>query len=386
MYDVIIIGGGIAGISSAYILSQQGQRVLLLEQFIPTHERGSSHGDGRIIRYAYGADELVYLAMMKQAFTSWERLSNITGTPLYQTTGLLNFGAPGSVEIALLQQAFIETDIPYEAMTATDCMNRFPQFRIPDHTEVLYEPSGGTVFADRAVSALWHLSKAAGADCRTEQRVEQLEVHENSVTVKTASGEKFDGAKLVIAAGGWAQHFTQQLDLTLDLRVTQEQLAYFTDDGTYSHAVGDFPNMLDYFTKEPFYHLAAVDGHGVKVGWHHTGREIDAEHPLSEDADNMQAIKDFVRERLPHLNPEPIKTMPCLYTNTPDYHFIMDTHPVYQHIVLAIGMSGHGFKFGTVLGDIVAALLNNTAPPVPLEMFGLARFDAPNNLKRRVTA
>jgi monomeric sarcosine oxidase len=385
-YDVIIIGGGIVGVSTASVLAQRQKNVLLLEQFVPAHQRGSSHGDGRMIRYAYGANEAVYLEMVKRSFAAWEQLSNLSATRLIQNTGLLNFGPPHSVHLNELKIAFNESNIPYEEMTVADCASRFPQFRLDSRTEIVYEPSGGTIFADKAVMALWQLAQAEGATLRTDERVIEIQADSETIVLRTEPGNEYTGKRLVIAVGGWASSLLQQVGVTLDLEVTQEQIGYFRPNGAFDHSVGVMPNCLDYHHHQPFYSLAEIDGHGVKVGWHHTGKRINADYPLPIDEDNLTAIQDFVRQRFPYLDPNPIKVQPCLYTNTPDYHFVIDRHPTISNIVLAVGFSGHGFKFGTVLGEMIAALLMDTAPPVPLDQFSLNRFDHPEAFKRRITA
>lgn len=386
-YDTLIIGGGIVGLSTAYVLTQQGKTVLLLEQVSPAHDKGSSHGDGRMTRYAYGAGEAVYLEMVKRSFSAWAHLSEISNTPLLQTTGLLNFGAPESPYLDELEIAFNDSNIAYEHLTVAECLSRFPQFYVPPNTEIIYEPSGGIIFADKAIQVLWALCKDAGVVFQMGQRVETIVPNDNAVTLHTVAGEQYHGREVVIAMGAWATNLLNQLDITLDLTVTQEQIAYFRPkDKAVNHAVGVMPNCLDYHTAQPMYSLAEVDGHGVKVGWHHTGKLIDADVPLPIDTHNLATVQDFVRQRYPHLDPNPSLVKPCLYTNSPDYHFVIDRHPKHTNIVFAVGFSGHGFKFGTVLGEMIASLLNQSVPPVPMTQFSLSRFDTMNTLKRRITA
>lgn len=387
IYDTLIIGGGLVGLSTAYILAEQGKSVLILEQASPAHDKGSSHGDGRMTRYAYGSGEAVYLEMVKRSFSAWKHLSEISKTRLVQTTGLLNLGAPNSPYLDELEIAFNHSNIPYEHLSVTDCKTRFPQFHVPANSEIIYEPSGAVIFADKAIHALWALCDDLGVDFRSGERVESIIPEGDLVTIHTQSHQIYQGRNCVIATGAWGTKLLSQLDITLDLTVTQEQIAYFRPkDSTVNHAVGVMPNCLDYHTPQPMYSLAEVDGHGVKVGWHHTGKVINPDAPLPLDDHNLQTVQDFVRQRYPHLHPTPITVKPCLYTNSPDYHFVIDRHPKDTNIAFAVGFSGHGFKFGTVLGEMVASLLNHTAPPVPMTQFALSRFDDINTLKRRITA
>ena len=385
-FDTIIIGGGIVGLTSAFILSQQKKNVLLIEQRTFGHDGGSSHGDGRMTRYAYGADEAIYLEMVKQSFVGWEKLSLLGKTQLVQTTGLLNFGSPNSIHLNELEIAFADSKIAYEHLTASECNQRFSQFHVEPNTEVIYEPSGGIIFADKAIQTLAKLCRGNGVTLITGERVQSIIPHNDLVTIKTQAGTNYIGKSTVIATGGWANHLLAELDVNLDLEVTQEQFAFFRSTGDINHAVGAMPNCLDYHTDQPLYSLAEVDGNGVKVGWHHTGKVINADKPLPVDQNALEVVIDFVKHRFPHLDPNPIHVKPCLYTNTADYHFVMDRHPQFSNIILAVGFSGHGFKFGTVLGEIVASLINQTAPPVAIDLFALDRFQKPDSLKRRVTA
>jgi glycine/D-amino acid oxidase-like deaminating enzyme len=159
------------------------------------------------------------------------------------------------------------------------------------------------------------------------------------------------------------------------LEASQEQIAYFPVKGQVSHRVGVMPNLIDHHTPaHPFYALPQIEVSGVKVGCHNSGQKIDPDHPQPFDQANLAAVQNYVRARLPQLDPTPFDVQSCLYTNTPDYHFILDRHPELPHVVIAAGFSGHGFKFGPILGQIMAALALAEAPPLSLAQFALNRF------------
>jgi glycine/D-amino acid oxidase-like deaminating enzyme len=143
------------------------------------------------------------------------------------------------------------------------------------------------------------------------------------------------------------------------------------------------PIFIDYHSDHPFYGLPIIEIPGVKIGWHHTGPEIDPDQRRPQNERSLAVTGDYVRERFPHLDPRPIKVITCLYTNTPDYHFILDHHPGLPNVVVGAGFSGHGFKFGPVVGRILADLALGERPPLPLEQFAISRLAMPEKLQPR---
>ena len=146
------------------------------------------------------------------------------------------------------------------------------------------------------------------------------------------------------------------------------------------------PNVIDYHTTDPFYCVPQVRVPGVKAGCHRTGRVVEADDPEVVDGANLSAVREFIGRRCPHLSRDPVAVKHCLYTNSADFHFILDCHPDHANVVLAAGFSGHGFKFGPVLGEILAARLFDETPPVDTSLFGLERFSRPGVLKPRTLA
>ncbi len=379
-YSTLILGGGIMGAATAENLARRGQRVLLLEQFQPGHDRGSSHGDGRIIRFSYA--EPVYVEMAQRAYPAWARLERAGGQKLLEICGGLDLGPDDSAAIAELRASMRGAGVGCEQLTAAAVARRFPQLRLPRGSTALYQPQGGIVRAERAVHLLWQLARAAGAETLTGTPVSALEPTAEGVLVRTADGREAHGETAVIAAGGWSRQLLALLGLTLELSVTAEVVAYFPAQNGVDHRLGALPTVIDYHDPNPFYALPQIEVPGVKVGWHHTGEVIDPGVRTAETSTQLRVharIQDFVTERFPALIPTPIHRTTCLYTNTPDHHFILDRHPSWEHIVIAAGFSGHGFKFGPVIGELLTALVMDEAPAVPLETFRLARLNAPLN-------
>jgi monomeric sarcosine oxidase len=390
-YSTIVIGGGIVGASTAEALLRKGEKVLLIEQFVPGHTRGSSHGDGRIIRFAY--PEPIYVQMAQLAYPAWEHLAQRTGKRFILPSGGWDCGPADSPQLAELEQNFQRFNIPYERLTATESNKRFPQFYLPEGSEAIYQADAGVVRASAAVLALWGLIESYGSHVTLKNvRVTDIQViGENIVEVRAGEGI-YRANRVVVATGGWSRKVLAQTGLELPLVPTQELVAYFAAADEVDHRVGAMPVFIDYHTPDAFYGLPQVDVPGVKVGWHHTGPILDPDHPEAASTEahlsaRVDALKTYVAERFPHLNyRETIDVITCLYTNTPDYHFVLDRHPNHPEIVIGTGFSGHGFKFGPVLGDMLAALVLDEQPILPLDTFAIARFGAMERLVKRTNA
>lgn len=382
-YDVIVIGGGIVGAATAHALTHRGQNVLLLDRFEPGHEHGSSHGDGRVVRFNY--PEPIYVEMARLAYAAWEALSTAAGRTLLQKTGLAETGSSDNPQIIAQRANFEQTGVPYEELTGSSYMQRYPQIRIPADSVVLLQADGAAAFATLAVQALWRLVAAQGGETLTGHRVTQIEADDGGVIVHSG-GQSWRGRKIVLAAGAWANDLLAPLGITIPLEVTQEQLAYFSPRNEMDHSIGNLNVLLDWHKNPPFYTIPQIEVPGMKLGWHHTGKPVDPEQRRPDDQEILAGMHDYIKERFPHLNPEPIQTVTCLYTSTPDLHFVMDTHPTLRNVVIGAGFSGHGFKFGPTLGEILAALALEETPPVALDEFSLARFENLDQLKRRTGA
>lgn len=383
-YDVIVLGGGIVGAASAYHLAQSGLKTLLVDQFEPGHKRGSSHGDGRVVRFNY--TEAIYVEMARLAYTAWDALSTAAGRPLWQKTGLVEYGPQGHEAIAQSEQVLRRFDLPYERLTSQVANGRFPQVQFAPDTDIIYQGDGAVAFATPAVQALWRLASAAGADTLTGTRVTDIDLDNEMLRLQTAEGVLLQASRLVVTVGAWAGNMLQQLGLDIPLEVTQELLSYFAPTNDVDHRVGHMPVLIDYHTEAPFYSVPQIDVPGVKVGWHHTGTVVDPDNPQAATEHLLAGTQGWVERVFPHLSTAAIHTETCLYTNTPDYHFIMDHHPQHQNIVVGAGFSGHGFKFGPLLGEILSCLVQEKAAPVTLDTFSLARFDTPEQLQKRIGA
>lgn len=357
MADVIVIGGGLMGSATAWRLAVRGADVVLLEQFEPGHDRGSSYGSSRIFRLAYPVESYVRLAA--DALELWRSLESTLGTSVLTMTGAVDHG-PEQATLALatvLQDAGHHADL----LTPVEAARRWPGLRFD--TSVLFHPEAGRLHADRAVRMLQQAAVRAGAEARFGVRVERVEAHDDHASVTLRSGEVVRAPVVVVAAGGWLPTvFGDVFDLP-PLRVTQEQPVHFPA----SDALTGWPSFIHHPGAElspdalgGVYGLGSEDG--VKVGGHGIGPLVDPDHrDRSIDTGAVARLVDYARAWLPGVDHTRPVASTCLYTTTPDHDFLIDRR---GPLALLGGFSGHGFKFGPAIGELAARLvLDGAAPP-----------------------
>lgn len=376
MYDVIIIGAGAVGSATAYAAARAGVRVLLLEQYAIDHDRGSSHGASRIIRYAY--DHALYVDLAREAFAAWAELEAAAGERFYLKTGGIDFAPPDEPLFEAMRSTLEATGIAHEVIGAGEAMRRFPQFTLNEAWHVLYQADAGALRASAAVRAIVRLARGLGVTVRDHTRVTGIEIHAASATVRCGD-EVFEGARVVLAGGAWLNRLTEPLGVHIPLQPIAPQENYFTAaDGTVSQAYtpAQFPVWIGHLQREYgqiLYGLPDVDGSGVKIGLH-SGPPIDPEIPSRvPDVGLVESLRLFAERHLPGASTHKASRV-CLYTNTPDDHFVIDAHPQHPHVIIASCCSGHAFKFTPVLGSLIAERALNGGTQRDLTLFSLARF------------
>ncbi|HVU12302.1 MAG TPA: N-methyl-L-tryptophan oxidase, partial [Phototrophicaceae bacterium] len=374
MYDLIVIGAGVIGSATAYQAAKAGRRVLLLEQFAVDHQRGSSYGYSRIIRYAY--DHPYYVELAKDAFAAWDAFEQDAGETFYTRTGGIDFGTPSEPLLVKMMDSMSQVGIPYEVLSADELKELFPQFQLEDDMVALYQADAGLLRASKAVQANVRLAKQYGADMRDNSPVTSITPLADGVEVKTAT-DTFTADKLVMAPGAWLKPMLLPLGLDLPLQPIAPQENYFTplvpDQFTPEH----FPVWIGHLQAEYgqiLYGLPSVDGSGVKIGLH-TGPAIDPNvAERTPDAAVSAQMLDFAKRYMPQAAGGLQSSRVCLYTLTPDEHFVIDRHPEYAQIIVASCCSGHAFKFSPVLGSILSDLALKGETAHDLSLFSLSRF------------
>lgn len=330
----------------------------LIDQFEIGHNRGSSHGASRIFRFVY--EQPLYVRMAQMALPLWRELESSTGLELLHITGGLDAGS--EPQLSTIASALEACGARFELLDPESRADRFPQFNLDDEFG-LYSPDSGAVAAGDAVMALVDAARAAGAEVRSSLPVSKVILGDDGVILETPAGT-LNARHCVLAGGGWNGPLLSMAGIDLPLQVSCEQIFYF--------AGADFPVFI-HRNGISYYAVPRIrNAPGVKVGEHATGRPTTAD-TRQFDIDDAGAARviDFVTKRMPGLDPEPVFAETCLYTLTPDEHFILDKR---GPLVIASACSGHGFKFAPLLGEVVADLVAGAAPKVSLEQFSIDRF------------
>lgn len=378
VFDAIVIGAGAMGSAAAYYLNQRGQRVLLLEQFALDHRQGSSYGYSRIIRYAYDHPEYVELA--KDTFPLWFDLQDKLGEQLVYQTGGIDFGPAGEASLEATIAAMQSSGLRYELLTPAEASRRLPQFRLAENFRALYQPDSGFVKASKAVLGHVKLAQANGAVVKDNTAVTAIRAHADSVEVSTADGS-YSAGVLIATAGAWAQGLLQQTGLALPLAPLRCQLNFMAPADLSPYSAENCPVWIAHVSSlfpEALYGIPSHDGSGFKIAFH-GGPAFTQPSEISRepDAENVAALRPFMRAHIPGIAEAPVReSRICLYTQTPDEHFIVDKHPQHDHVAIGAGFSGHGFKFSTTIGKMLTDIALDGATPHNDSLFKIKRFIA----------
>lgn len=375
-YDVIVLGAGAVGSAAAYHAAKAGAKVLLIEQFALNHKNGSSYGYSRIIRYSY--DHPAYVALAKTVYPMWAALEAEAGEQFYLKTGGLDFGPANDDILNNTFASVAQMGIAHEELSPQEAMQRYPQFKLNEDWRVLYQPDSGMLRASRCVLAHIRLAQQHGAVVRSETPVTGIFLKDSDVEVQTQA-ERFSAAKLIVTAGSWAAELlATYTNLQLPLQPLRCQVMFFDADHLADYGPDRFPTFIAHLSATygtATYGMAAVDGSGVKIAFH--GGDP-ASHPrdinYTPDADTEARIRVFSGRHLPRATGAMVEARICLYTMTPDEHFILDVHPQYPQIVIGSACSGHGFKFSTLSGKILADLALEGHTQHDISLFNIGRF------------
>lgn len=370
--DVIVIGAGVMGANAAYHAAKDGASVRLIEQFGIGHAFGSSHGPSRIIRLAY--PEPHYLALARSAYALWRELEQDAGRTLYYKTGGLDFGVPDALGLLGIGENYRAQGIAHEALDSAEIMRRFPQLRLADNIIGFYQPDYGMLHAQDCVETAVAMARRHGAVVHEHEPVRRVIAQADGVAVQTDAGI-YRAGRLILCAGSWMRPMLSALGLDVPLTVTKEQVVYMQPRDPADYAIGHFPLCLQRFPRTKTLGSAfPVLGHPCpKLIFDHIGAHVAPDDPdRSVDPDYLKRVRDYALDLLPGLTGEVTEVVTCRYTMTPDEDFIIDTHPQHAHIVIASPCSGHGFKFGSVIGRILADLALHGATTHDVSRFRLA--------------
>jgi monomeric sarcosine oxidase len=370
-WDVIVIGLGGVGSAAAFHLAAAGCRVLGLDQHAPAHAFGSSHGQTRIIRQAY-FEHPSYVPLLRRAYELWNELEDRTGQNLFQRTGLVELGPADGVVIPGVLRAAAEHDLAIEELSAADVSLRWPGLVGNDQWRAVIEQNAGYLRVEACVKAHLQCAANASATLRHGEPVTQWLIDGCGVAVTTAAGVE-RASRLVIAGGPWSGAILKQPGFPLRL-LRKQQYWYSPQRPGYRESDG-FPCFFCETPSGHFYGFPSINDAGVKVARHSGGPVIDAtsrDHP--PDPEDRKLVEDFLRAHLPGVGHRLLSRAGCYYTMTPDEHFIVDTHPSHDQVTVIAGLSGHGFKFTGVLGEIACQIATGRPASYDTELLGLGRL------------
>ncbi|XP_065937101.1 peroxisomal sarcosine oxidase [Magallana gigas] len=374
IYDVIVVGAGIEGSSTAYQLAKQGKKTLLLEQFPLPHSRGSSHGQTRITRKAYGELEY-YTVMMKEAFPLWETLERESGRKIFRETGMLTMGAPGDTFTMGTIRCLQRHGIPHQVMDYQGVKQAYPMIEFPRDYTFVVDKSGGILRADKALISYQETFRRFGGELRDGEKV--LDIIPGDIVGVRTSSHQYRAHSVVLTVGAWATKLLPKLQLTLPLKVLRINVLYWRERVPGGYGADRFPVFLQENAVDNYavYGLPSEEYPGLVKICLHWGPEVDPDsRDKADDSWVIDKMKRYIARHFPELEAEPAIAETCMYTWSEDEDLILDHHPSWRNITIGAGFSGHGFKLAPVVGKVLAEMATNKAPSYDMTPFKIQRF------------
>ncbi|MDZ4679791.1 MAG: N-methyl-L-tryptophan oxidase [Saprospiraceae bacterium] len=379
-YDVLVIGVGSMGAATCFYLAKQGVRVLGIEQFDIPHELGSHAGQSRLIRKAY-FEHPDYVPLLERAYENWYELEALTGHQVYHKTGLLYVGQPDSDLMKGVQESAAKFQLHLDPLSDWQLAAAYPQFRVPEGYEALLEPDAGFITPEKAILLYVEQAIQHGATIRTKTKITGWQQTRKNIVVETDRGQ-YTADKIVLTAGAWAGKLLP--GLASKLTVTRQVIGWVNPKNRAPFELGNFPCWVIADASKPsiYYGFPLLPTGtfggpiGLKLGHHVQGvvsdpDAVDRKTDAAEEANLIQMLNQFLPDA--YASTHVLKT--CLYTNTPDENFILDFLPDTDNkILMAAGFSGHGFKFASVVGEIMADLALKGKSELPIGFLNVGRF------------
>ena len=373
-YDVIIPGLGVMGRSLALHAARRGLRVLGVDRFAPPHTQGSSHGNTRLIREAYYEHPL-YVPLVRRSYELWRELEAERGEVLLTRTGSLMVGDPDSELVRGTIRSGVEHAVPHEVLSAEELHRTFPGFEPPDEFVGVHEPGSSLLNPEKVVTAQLEAAQAAGAEISLSDPLLSWSQSDSVVTVRHHGGT-LEAGNMVLAAGAWNPALAP--GALRGLTVERQLQQWWTPARAPEwFSAANMPVSMWQLADGRIFYTMPDTGRGLKLGWHHNGPLVDPDMVDREagPAENAE-LADLLRRFLPAAKGVRMASAVCLYTNTPDGHFLVDRCPDAPNVWLMSACSGHGFKFASVLGELLADQLTGRVPAFDLTPFRHGRFHA----------
>jgi sarcosine oxidase len=369
-FDVAVCGLGAMGSAAVQHLTRRGKRVLGLERHAPGHDRGSSHGQTRLIRLGYFEDPS-YVPLLRRSYALWRELEAACRHRLLHITGIAEIGAATSTLVRGTLASAEMHALPHEILDASELMRRLPIFAVPGDYVAVMQPDGGFLEAERSIAASLALARAAGAELRSGETVRAIEPSGAHVRIVTDRGTVEAGVA-VVTAGPWTGALLPEL--AAPLRVTREVMGWF--EMIHPFPAEELPVFIIESAHGMHYGVRPHRGAGIKIAKHHHRNEaVDPDdYDRTISGQDEELIRAVLAEHVPAANGRMLAARTCLYTMTPDSDFLIDRLPGAPNVIVASPCSGHGFKFAPVIGEILADLAITGATPHDITRFGLGRL------------
>lgn len=373
-WDVIVLGTGGVGSAAMHHLASRGLKVLGLDRHEPGHGLGSSHGESRIIRKAY-FEHPDYVPLLQRSYELWDRLQADAGrNNLFIRTGLLQMGPPDGVVISGVMGSAAQHGLELERMEPREVPRWFPPYSLPEDCVAVFERDAGLLRVEECVLAHVKQARTLGAELRTGVSVEGWRATAHGVNVMTNGGD-FSAAALVVTAGAWAPTLLKELGIPM--RVLRKPLFWLESRSSLHRMDQGCPCFFYELPEGQFYGFPELEaGGGVKMARHTGGDQVQdpASVDRNLDEEDFARVRSFASRCLPEVTGQLLRHATCMYTMSPDEHFIVDRHPEHPNVCFAAGLSGHGFKFASVLGEILADFTVMGHTPLPAQFLGTKRF------------
>jgi len=370
-YSVIIVGAGSVGMATGYYLARKGIDTLLIDAFDPPHSSGSHHGETRLIRHATGEGGK-YVRLVLRAQHLWHQLEEETGRRLFIPSGTLMVGEEDASFINETVRSATENSLTLEKMQANEIQKRWPGFSIPEHFVGYFESSSGALLNEECIKAYRELGVKHNAAIKINTKVESMDLSLSGAVINTAS-DTFYADKVVISAGAWTGKVLSSLGLPL--QPVRKTLGWFKPNNV-KYEYPNLPCFYFNFENQKYYGFPSIDGGGVKVGRNDSERDIDPDL-MSQDFGKYNNdegdLRAFLERFLPGAAGKLIKGSSCMITKTPDKDFIVDCHPEFSNVMIAGGFSGHGFKYSSVLGEILSQMITDGQTVHDISKFSISR-------------
>ncbi|MCA9134726.1 MAG: N-methyl-L-tryptophan oxidase, partial [Planctomycetales bacterium] len=355
--------------AALYQLARRGLRVLGIDRFPPGHDRGSSHGQTRVIRKAY-FEHPNYVPLLQRAYENWHQLEVEAGQKLFERTGILEIGPPQGVLVPGVRSAARQYSLPLEELSPAEVVQRFPGFAMPEEHIALYEPDAGFLHVEACVCNYVALAKRHGGQLAIGQAVCDWRSRNGRVEVRSEQ-ETYYADKLVVTAGAWAGELLAESGISF--RVLRKHLHWYA---TPAYRIEQGSPVYFYETPDGcYYGFPSVDGRSTKVAEHSGGEPIGDPLQLDRRLDVAERLRveRFLRGHLSRVEIKPLDHAVCMYTMSADEHFVVDRHPLDPNVCFAAGLSGHGFKFASALGEILADWTQGKTNPLATQFLAANR-------------